>query len=91
MITRSGPPPYLIVLLICAPVVAAGDKVAASRGAILARPADQPHAIVRLTTPKPRLEWLAPTEGPGCSSAWLERCVRDAEVEGSNPFSPTDV
>ena len=25
----------------------------------------------------------------GCSSAWLERCVRDAEVEGSNPFSPT--
>ena len=25
----------------------------------------------------------------GCSSAWLERLVRDQEVEGSNPFSPT--
>ena len=25
----------------------------------------------------------------GCSSAWLERCVRDAEVAGSNPVTPT--
>ena len=25
----------------------------------------------------------------GRGSAWLERCVRDAEVEGSNPFAPT--
>ncbi len=24
----------------------------------------------------------------GSSSAWLERCVRDAEVAGSNPVSP---
>ena len=24
----------------------------------------------------------------GCSSAWLERCVRDAEVAGSNPVTP---
>ena len=24
-----------------------------------------------------------------CSSAWLERCVRDAEVVGSNPITPT--
>ena len=26
----------------------------------------------------------------GCSSAWLERLVRDQEVAGSNPVSPTD-
>ena len=26
----------------------------------------------------------------GCSSAWLERCVRDAEVAGSNPVIPTN-
>ena len=25
----------------------------------------------------------------GSSSAWLERCVRDAEAAGSNPVSPT--
>ncbi len=25
----------------------------------------------------------------GRSSAWTERCVRDAEAEGSNPFAPT--
>ncbi len=25
----------------------------------------------------------------GCGSAWLERCVRDAEVAGSNPVTPT--
>lgn len=24
-----------------------------------------------------------------CSSAWLERFVRDEEAEGSNPFTPT--
>ena len=27
----------------------------------------------------------------GCSSAWLERSVRDAEVAGSNPVTPTEV
>ncbi len=27
----------------------------------------------------------------GSSSAWLERCVRDAEVAGSNPVSPSNV
>ena len=26
----------------------------------------------------------------GCSSAWLERYVRDVEVVGSNPVSPTN-
>ena len=26
----------------------------------------------------------------GCGSAWLERCVRDAEVGGSNPLTPTN-
>ena len=26
----------------------------------------------------------------GCSSVWLERCVRDAEVAGSNPVTPID-
>ena len=26
----------------------------------------------------------------GCSSAWLERLVRDQEVAGSNPVSPTE-
>ena len=26
---------------------------------------------------------------PGCSSAWLERTVRDREVAGSNPVAPT--
>src|SRR5690348_2814234 len=25
----------------------------------------------------------------GCSSAWLEHCVRDAGVAGSNPVTPT--
>ena len=25
----------------------------------------------------------------GCSSAWLERLVRDQEVAGSNPVTPT--
>ena len=25
----------------------------------------------------------------GCGSAWLERCVRDAKVGGSNPLTPT--
>jgi hypothetical protein len=25
---------------------------------------------------------------PGCGSVWLERCVRDAEVAGSNPVTP---
>ncbi len=25
-----------------------------------------------------------------CGSAWLERCVRDAEVGGSNPLTPTN-
>ena len=25
----------------------------------------------------------------GCGSAWLERCVRDAEAGGSNPLTPT--
>jgi hypothetical protein len=25
----------------------------------------------------------------GCSSAWLERYVRDVEVAGSNPVTPT--
>ena len=28
---------------------------------------------------------------PGCSSAWLERCVRDAEVAGSNPVTPISI
>ena len=27
-------------------------------------------------------------DGAGCSSAWLERSVRDAEVAGSNPVTP---
>src|ERR1700687_6411650 len=27
--------------------------------------------------------------GTGCSSAWLEHCVRDAGVAGSNPVTPT--
>ncbi len=27
-------------------------------------------------------------QAAGCSSAWLERTVRDREVEGSNPFTP---
>ena len=27
---------------------------------------------------------------PGCGSAWLERCVRDAEVAGSNPVTPIE-
>ena len=26
---------------------------------------------------------------PGCSSDWLERCVRDAEAAGSSPATPT--
>ena len=26
---------------------------------------------------------------PGCGSAWLERLVRDQEVAGSNPVTPT--
>lgn len=26
----------------------------------------------------------------GYSSAWLERCVRDAEARGSNPLTPTN-
>ena len=35
--------------------------------------------------------WLvAPPGGrTGCGAAWLARCVRDAEVPGSNPGSPT--
>ena len=28
-------------------------------------------------------------ENSGCGSVWLERSVRDAEAEGSNPFIPT--
>ena len=33
----------------------------------------------------------SPTRGraAGCGAAWLARCVRDAEVAGSNPASPT--
>ncbi len=27
--------------------------------------------------------------GSGCGSAWLERLVRDQEVAGSNPVTPT--
>ena len=30
------------------------------------------------------------SELSGRSSAWLERCVRDAEVAGSNPVAPTN-
>ena len=29
-----------------------------------------------------------PFKFSGCSSAWLERCVWDAEVAGSNPVTP---
>ena len=29
------------------------------------------------------------TQSTGCSSVWLECCVRDAEVAGSNPVIPT--
>src|SRR5580658_6289472 len=33
---------------------------------------------------------VAPSgERTGCGAAWLARCVRDAEVPGSNPGSPT--
>ena len=31
--------------------------------------------------------YIVETSGRG--SAWLERCVRDAEVGGSNPLAPT--
>ena len=31
--------------------------------------------------------WLSVASGRG--SAWLERLVRDQEVDGSNPFAPT--
>src|SRR5579872_5040558 len=30
----------------------------------------------------------APSREPGRGSVWLERCVRDAEVAGSNPVAP---
>ena len=46
--------------------------------------------------PQPTPFNLQPTDIPrilrvstGCSSARLERTVRDREVEGSNPFTPT--
>ena len=39
------------------------------------------------------LVWLGRTKrnNTGRGSAWLERCVRDAEVAGSNPVAPTQL
>ena len=37
----------------------------------------------------PRAGCRFPVNGSGSSSAWIERCVRDAEAAGSNPVSPT--
>jgi hypothetical protein len=47
---------------------------------------------VALNTIKPlvRYGWIVRyCPKTGCSSAWLERLVRDQEVAGSNPVSPT--
>src|SRR5438105_1573091 len=53
------------------------DERSESRG--LARPE------LRLTIPARSLSCTK----TGCSSAWLERLVRDQEVAGSNPVTPT--
>ncbi len=57
---------------------------------------DPPRGIPRPTAPGKRpaeaaVVWLAAPPGgrTGCGAAWLARCVRDAEVPGSNPGSPT--
>src|SRR5882724_1831622 len=51
-----------------------GSRAHACHGAAV----DIPNQVVILTH--------RPT---GCSSAWLERLVRDQEVAGSNPVTPT--
>src|SRR5438094_742786 len=44
---------------------------------------------IALTIPFVLLGYLHESDATGCSSAWLERLVRDQEVAGSNPVSPT--
>ena len=58
---------------------AAGARDAPRPTAPGKRPADA--AVVWLVAP--------PGGRTGCGAAWLARCVRDAEVPGSNPGSPT--
>ena len=45
--------------------------------------------VGRVGVPRARRRRAAlESSGTGCSSAWLERCVWDAEVAGSNPATP---
>ncbi len=49
---------------------------------------NQPHRR-RVASPWSGAGRRAVPSSTGCGAAWLARCVRDAEVPGSNPGSPT--
>ena len=60
------------------------------RGHVASLPAPESAAQKARPTRKAKVTGLLPSgRRTGCGAAWLARCVRDAEVPGSNPGSPT--
>ena len=64
------------------------DPAAVTVGAAGRRPGERAH-LRRVASPRSGANRETRSRSTGCGAAWLARCVRDAEVPGSNPGSPT--